>query len=106
VHLAAEDFGVTGEYRRPDGHTTGVPNRTSVDGTTSMTMVAESSGIHELNLSPPRATVERFAVNVDSTESRLMPLDRDALAQLMPKGAFRYVRKWRPESSAVMITQD
>lgn len=96
--LPAEDFGVTVEHRTPDGEVAELPKIPRTDGGAMATVVADSSGIHELHLGPPRSTVTRFAVNVDVSESPLQALSREEVVRLAPDRAIRFLQEWQPET--------
>lgn len=104
-HLRPEEFGVRVEHHSPAGEVVEVPKTSRLDGASTISIVAESIGIHELHVGSPQAMVERFAVNIDPIESKLESLARDEISRLAPDRPVQVVSEWRPAATPVAVAE-
>lgn len=93
---------VTADVVRPDA--TPEPARTMPQGSLTDFIYdhTDLAGWYELQLGPPLARRETFAVNVDPRESQLQPLTREELDQdILPGVPFEYATEWGGFSGSV-----
>ena len=104
-HLRPEEFGARVEHHSPAGTVVEVPKTSRLDGASTISVVAESNGIHELHVGPPQAVVERFAVNIDPIESKLESLTRDEILRLTPDRTVQVLSEWRPSATPAAVAE-